>query len=92
MGKNSRKGIRILTEIFDFPKEATLGLPRVVVIGNEETMLENHNGVANYSSEEIKIMTGIGIIAIKGKEVYIKSIDTERIFICGKIASICFEE
>lgn len=91
MTKKKEKGARLLTDIFDFPKEATLGLPRIVMVGNEELMIENHNGVANYSSEEIRIITKNGAVCIKGKEVLIKCIDTERVFIQGEIMEVCFE-
>ncbi len=91
MSEKRKKGVRMITEIFDLPKEATLGLPRIIMMGNEELMIENHEGIANYSAEEIRIKTKSGAIDIKGKEVHIKSIDTERVFVLGEILAVFFE-
>ena len=89
--KAGERGVRAVSNLFDLPKEATLGLPRIIILGHEEMLIENHCGIVEYSPEIITVATKSGSTSVTGGGLLLKSIDTERIHITGKIITILFE-
>lgn len=84
MIKNSNIKTRI-SDSLDLPKEVTLNIPILKVTGKNDISIENHRGIIEYSSEILRINSNIGIIKIIGKNLYIKEISKEEIFIVGDV-------
>ncbi len=74
----------------NLPKEIILGLPLISMIGKEEIDIENYKGIIEYSEELVRLSTSCGILRIKGKNLYLKQVTTENIFITGIIISVEF--
>ncbi|SHJ79309.1 sporulation protein YqfC [Paramaledivibacter caminithermalis] len=77
-----------ISNILEIPKEILLDLPKITFIGNLQVSIENHKGIIEYSSENIRVKIKDGFIKISGIDLAIKTIITEEIIISGKIASI----
>ena len=79
-----------ISDVLEIPKYIMLDLPKITSIGNLQVSIENHKGIVEYSTENIRIKMKDGIIKVSGIELMIKTIISEEIIISGKIASIDF--
>lgn len=77
-----------ISDSLELPKEVTLNIPILKVTGKNDIYIENHRGIIEYSSEILRINSEIGIIKIIGKNLYIKEINKEEIFIVGEVSII----
>ena len=89
MGENGgiKKG---LAEILELPKDIILDLPKIIMIGNLQIYIENHKGILEYTDNRIRINTKNGILRIIGKNLMLKNIVAEEIFIVGEINQVEF--
>lgn len=90
MNSKSYKVKEKISEALELPKDITLDIPKLTVMGTDSVTVENHKGVIDYCDNKISINTGCGILVINGKKLIIKSIIQEEIIILGKISSISF--
>lgn len=79
-----------ISEILELPKDIMLDLPRTTMIGNLQLYIENHKGIVEYTKSKVRINTKKGMMKITGENLYIKTIITEEIILCGKIENIEF--
>lgn len=77
-----------VSEAFELPKEITLDLPKISIIGNIQTLIENHKGIIEYNPERIRVNSSIGVIRIEGKEMNLRNIGSDDIIITGEIKSM----
>lgn len=83
------KGIkRTFAEAMELPKEAVLNLPLITILGREELFIENYKGIIEYSEETVRVSTGIGVLKIDGRGLFLKSILAESITLTGTFAAI----
>ena len=76
------------SEKLELPADIIAGLPRVELVGNGECSVEPHNGLLEYTTEQIKVSTQIGEICVEGKHLQIKRMNSERITICGTVCCV----
>ncbi|HZJ82588.1 MAG TPA: sporulation protein YqfC [Clostridia bacterium] len=79
-----------VSEMFELPKEITLNMPKINLIGNNQMLVENHRGIIEYSPNLIRVNSTVGVIRIQGKDLNLRNIATDDIMINGKIESIEF--
>ncbi|HZK38087.1 MAG TPA: sporulation protein YqfC [Clostridia bacterium] len=79
-----------LAEILELPKDIILDLPKIIMIGNLQIYIENHKGILEYTDNRIRINTKNGILRIIGKNLMLKNIVAEEIFIVGEINQVEF--
>lgn len=77
-----------LINAIDFPKDALLNLPKIMLIGKTHLTVENHRGIVEYLPERVRINSTVGIIRVIGENMVINSIMTEVITITGEIKSV----
>lgn len=91
MKKNPEKVKRIkekFNEILELPKELLFNVPRMVVLGNEQVLIENYSGIVEYEDNLIRLSNNINIY---GMNLVVDEITAEDIMIVGKISSIEFD-
>ncbi len=81
---------RRAVEKLGIPPESALNSLRVVVV-DEYCYVENHSGIAKYTSEEIAVRLGNRLLRVMGEGLTIDHIHVRDIKICGKVNSITFE-
>ena len=81
----------ILSEKFDLPKDVTMNLPKITIIGNSEITIENHKGIILFERSIIKINTKDKIINIEGENFEILFIGESTITISGNFKLISYE-
>lgn len=79
-----------LSEALELPKEIVLDLPKISLIGKIQFIIENHKGIIEYTSTQIRIGSNSGVIKVQGKNLYIKTIVKEEIIITGEIDAFEF--
>ncbi|NLK86373.1 MAG: sporulation protein YqfC [Clostridiaceae bacterium] len=77
-------------EMLELPKELVLDRPKLTMVGNCDIMIENYKGVAEYSSDRLRINTGSGIVRIVGTGLIIREITSEDIIVSGTIHTLEF--
>lgn len=85
--KQNRLGAR-LAEFLELPLDTVIDLPRIVVSGNQQVVIENHRGVIEYEPSVIRVGTKLGELKITGAELVLVSVFKEELVITGKIGRI----
>lgn len=77
-----------LTAFLDLPKEIVYDLPKITLIGNLQALVENHRGIIEYGTEKIRISVNAGELEVTGKNLSIRNITRDEIYLDGDIALI----
>ncbi len=81
---------RKIAEALELPKDVTLNVPRLTMIGTSNLIIENYKGIIEYERDKIRVNTSIGIISITGEGMIIREITSEDIMVEGEINSLIF--
>lgn len=79
-----------VSEMFELPKEITLNLPKISMIGKNQMLVENHKGIIEYTPQRIRVNSSIGVIRVQGHDMELKNIAADDIMITGEIKVIEF--
>ena len=86
-----RRGIReMLADTLDMSKEIILDLPKILMIGNRELTIENYKAVIEYTGTLIRVGTNSHTLKISGKNLEIKNITQEMLYITGSVFTFEF--
>ncbi|GKU23631.1 sporulation protein YqfC [Clostridium folliculivorans] len=80
-----------LAERLDLPRDIVLNIPKIVITGDNEIIIENHKGIISFDSSEIKINSKVGTITLDGVNLEILFIGGNTITISGKFKSLIYE-
>ncbi len=86
------RGIReTVADAWGLPKDVMMNMPKLSVGGNREIYIENYKSVLEYTSEEIRLATTIGVVRIFGKELKIDRIRQNDVFVSGYFRGVEYE-
>ncbi|MDD9268671.1 sporulation protein YqfC [Paenibacillus sp. GCM10023248] len=88
MRRLTRKWNQFTAKILDLPQDVVQDLPRITMIGNVQLYVENHRGVLHFSSENLKLELTKGTLEVLGKNLVIRAILSEEVFIEGLIDNV----
>ncbi|MCY9669113.1 sporulation protein YqfC [Paenibacillus alginolyticus] len=91
MRRLTRKWNQFTAKILDLPQDVVQDLPRITMIGNVQLYVENHRGVLHFSSENLKLELTKGTLEVFGKQLVIRAILSEEVFIEGLIDHVKYE-
>lgn len=83
---------RRLTDVFDLPHDITLDLPRILLVGGLQAIVENHRGLIEYTPQKVVVGITRGQLAIQGEDLEIGLINTEEITVLGRIRGLLMED
>lgn len=86
-----RKNNNRLDRLLELPKEVYSNIPKVIITGFEELIIENFKGILEYEEYYVRINTHIGIININGYGLDLENMTNDDIKVKGKIESIDIE-
>ena len=89
MAKNKKKR---LENILEMPKEVYTNMPKLIVVGFEEMIIENYKSILEYEEFFVRINTHIGILNINGFNLNLETMTNDDIKITGTIESIDLEK
>lgn len=84
----NRKIRKFAVGMLDLPQDVIFDLPRLTMIGNRQVYIENHRGVIGFTSELLQLKLSVGVVEISGKDLVIRAILPEEVFIEGTISDI----
>jgi sporulation protein YqfC len=88
MRRLTSKWNQFTAKILDLPQDVVQDLPRITMIGNVQLYVENHRGVLHFSSEILKLELTKGKLEVYGKQLVIRAILSEEVFIEGLIDDV----
>lgn len=88
MRRLTRKWNQFTAKILDLPQDVVQDLPRITMIGNVQLYVENHRGVLHFSSDNLKLELTKGTLEVFGKNLVIRAILSEEVFIEGSIDNV----
>lgn len=74
----------------ELPGEVALDLPKIVITGNIQVLVENHRGIVAYSPDMVRILVQAGEVAVSGGNLVLRSILEDEIIIEGEIHGVAF--
>lgn len=80
----------LLIKYLALPSDVLLEMPRITIVGQIHVYIENHQGLATYSENELKLKTKNGYIQITGSSFVLKMMLPEEILLEGKIKEVKF--
>lgn len=80
-----------IDKILEMPKEVCSDIPKIIITGFEEMVIENFKGILEYEEFYVKINTHIGIININGYNLNLENMTNDDIKVTGKIESFDIE-
>lgn len=86
-----KKKINKIDRMLELPQEVYTNVPKIVITGFEEMIIENFKGILEYEEFFIQIKTHIGIININGYGLTLENMTNDDIKVKGKIESMDIE-
>ena len=86
-----KKNLKRLDKILELPKEVYSNIPKIIITGFDEMIIENYKGILEYEEFFVRINTHIGIVSINGYELNLENMTDDDIKVTGKIESIDIE-
>lgn len=80
-----------LDEFLELPKEVYSNIPKVIITGFDEMVIENFKGILEYEDYYVRINTYIGVININGYGLNLETMTNDDIRVTGKIDSMDIE-
>ena len=80
-----------LAERLQLPEDALLGAARVTVTAGKTVLVENHRGILEYSSEQLRIGTLQGQLIVNGTELTLSAMNKNDLMLRGKIVNVEWE-
>lgn len=81
-----------MVDILEMPPDVMLDLPKLVMIGRQELLLENHRGIIEYSLTRVRVKTSVGQITVTGEELILKNLKPDEMQVKGKISAVTIED
>lgn len=88
MRRLTNKWNHFTAKMLDLPQDVVQDIPRITMIGNLQLYVENYKGVLDFSSEVLKMELSKGKLEVIGKQLVIRAILPEEVFIEGIIEDI----
>ncbi len=80
-----------LERILEMPQEVYSNVPKMIITGFEEMIIENFKGILEYEDIFIRINTYIGVVNINGYGLRLENMTDDDIKVKGKIESLEIE-
>jgi len=87
---NKKKNNRI-DRLLELPKEVYSNIPKIIITGFDEMIIENFKGILEYEEFFIRINTHMGIININGYNLNLENMTNDDIKVIGKVESLDIE-
>ena len=80
-----------IDKILEIPQEVYTNVPKIMITGFNEIILENYKGILEYEEFFASISTYIGVVNINGYNINLEKMTNDDIKITGKIESVELE-
>lgn len=91
MKQKVRKWVeQMAQEWFEVPSGTLNAQSRVVILAMNQVVIENFDDLMTFSPEHVQIRVRDGMIAITGRNLFIRSVVPEELIVEGKIVQVHF--
>jgi len=93
LAKEEKNRPGILTraaDTFDLPAEVLQGLPRLTITGGQRIIVENHQGLMDYTPQCIVVAGGKVTLKLLGNALELRAMTAEALLITGDIFNVEF--
>lgn len=80
-----------IDKILELPKEVCSNVPKIIITGFDEMIIENFKGILEYEEFFVRINTYIGVINVNGYGLSLENMTDDDIKVKGKIESLDIE-
>ncbi len=80
-----------IDKLLELPQEVYSPIPKMIITGFNEMIIENFKGILEYEEFFVRINTSIGIVSINGYELNLENMTNDDIKVTGKIEAIDIE-
>lgn len=80
-----------IDKLLELPQEVYSNVPKIIITGFDEMIIENFKGILEYEEFFVRINTHIGIINVNGYNLNLENMTDDDIKITGKIESFDLE-
>ena len=80
-----------INRMLEIPQEVYSNIPKIVITGFDEMVVENFKGILEYEDYYVRINTHIGIINVNGFDLKLENMSNDDIKVTGKIESFDIE-
>ena len=80
-----------IDRMLELPQEVYSNVPKIIITGFEEMIVENFKGILEYEEFFVRINTHIGLININGYGLSLENMTDDDIKVKGKIESLDIE-
>ncbi|MGN1297210.1 MAG: YabP/YqfC family sporulation protein [Clostridia bacterium] len=87
----NKKNMRKIDELLELPKEVCSNVPKIIITGFDEMIIENFKGILEYEEFFVRINTHVGIVNINGYGLSLENMTDDDIKVKGKIESLDIE-
>ena len=87
----SAKWLQKLADSADLTGETLPGVPILEIAGDSRVLIEQHEGVLQYSREEIGIRVSYGIVVVHGCNLELMKMTKEQLVISGQIDCVALQ-
>ena len=91
MKNNKKRSYNKIDKMLELPKEICSDIPKIIVTGFDEMIIENFKGILEYETFFVRINTHIGIINVNGFNLNLENMTNDDIKVTGQIESIDIE-
>ena len=82
------KTAQLAMQMLEIPKDTLQFVPRIIVIGNLQVVIENYRAIVEFEQDHIRIATVDKEVTVRGDQLSIRTIVPEEIVIEGVITGI----
>jgi len=79
-----------VAKVLDLPRDVVFDLPRLVLWGDRELLVENHKGLLAFDSCRVVVGSSCGALEIKGERLCLKRILVYELVVVGNIERISY--
>lgn len=80
--------LETVVKVLELPRDVVFDLPRLVLWGDQELMVENHKGLLAFDSCRVVVGSSCGALEIKGEKLCIKRVLIYEMVVTGNIEQI----
>ena len=80
-----------IDRMLELPQEVYSNVPKIIITGFDEIIIENFKGILEYEEFFVRINTHIGLININGYGLSLENMTDDDIKVKGKIESLDIE-
>ena len=91
MGMAKRRRRRKVLAALDLPLETERSVVKATLLARGDLLIETHNGILEYTCEQIRLLTPQGILCVQGANLTMEQLNQDQVYICGKITAQSFE-